>query len=61
MNLCAQCSLPLSLPQQLCPHHAIAADDWSAANKIMCDFLHRGRVPLRNETERSDDFWALDV
>jgi hypothetical protein len=29
------------------------------ANRIMCDFFHRGKVPPRLAVnERDDDFWA---
>jgi hypothetical protein len=62
-NRCAQCGLPVSGDSDLCPHHHAFGDgDWAAANRIMCDLLHRGvRPPRLNEVERnSDDFWAVD-
>jgi hypothetical protein len=37
----------------------VYGDDWAAANRIMCDFFHRKKVPPRlGRSERDDDFWA---
>jgi hypothetical protein len=37
----------------------VYGDDWAIANRIMCDFFHRGKVPPRlPQGERDDDFWA---
>jgi hypothetical protein len=36
----------------------VYGDDWAAANRIMCDFFHRKKVPPRlTRPEREDDFW----
>ena len=58
---CAQCGTELSGDAALCPHHhCVYGDDWAFANRIMCDFFHRGKVPARlTEPERSDDFWSI--
>lgn len=60
MSLCAACGLELYSDTALCPHHvATAGEDWAAANRIYCDFFHRGKVSERlTEQERADDFWA---
>ena len=60
MSLCASCGLQLSGDAGLCPHHhCVYGDDWAVANRIMCDFFHRGKIPPRlAQTERDDDFWA---
>ena len=60
MSLCASCGLQLSGDAGLCPHHhCVYGDDWAVANRIMCDFFHRKKVPPRlAQTERDDDFWA---
>lgn len=60
MSLCASCGLQLSGEAGLCPHHhCVYGDDWAVANRIMCDFFHRKKVPPRlPQTERDDDFWA---
>ena len=60
MSLCASCGLQLSGEAALCPHHhCVYGDDWAVANRIMCDFFHRKKVPPRlTATERDDDFWA---
>ena len=44
----------------MCPHHhCVYGDDWAVANRIMCDFFHRKKVPPRLvQTERDDEFWA---
>lgn len=57
MGLCASCGLSLSGDATLCPHHhAVYGDEWAAANRIMCDFLHRGVLPLRlTKRDRDDD------
>jgi len=60
MSLCASCGLQLSGDAGLCPHHhCVYGDDWAVANRIMCDFFHRRKVPPRlAQTDRDDDFWA---
>ena len=60
VSLCASCGLQLSGDAGLCPHHhCVYGDDWAVANRIMCDFFHRKKVPPRlPQTERDDDFWA---
>ena len=57
MTLCASCGLQLSGDAELCPHHhCIYSDDWAAANRIMCDFFHRRRLPPRlPEPDRVDE------
>lgn len=58
--MCALCGLPRRAGEALCPHHHTSHDPgWAVANRIMCDLLHRGKVPTRlNPEEREDDFWA---
>ncbi len=60
MSLCASCGLQLSGDAALCPHHhCVYGDNWAAANRIMCDFLHRGKPPRRlDAAERADDLWT---
>ena len=60
MSLCASCGLQLSGQAALCPHHhCVYGDDWAVANRIMCDFFHRKKVPPRlAQHDRDDDFWA---
>jgi hypothetical protein len=37
----------------------VYGDDWAEANRIMCDFFHRGKLPARlAQKERDDDFWS---
>jgi len=60
MSLCASCGLQLTGDAGLCPHHhCVYGDDWAVANRIMCDFFHRKKVPPRlSQNERDDEFWA---
>jgi hypothetical protein len=60
MSLCASCGLQLTGDAGLCPHHhCVYGDDWAVANRIMCDFFHRKKVPPRlSQSDRDDDFWA---
>lgn len=60
MSLCAQCGNDVPGAGDLCEFHTCAMpDDWATANRIMCDFLHRGRVPIRLAPEIRDEvFWA---
>ncbi len=40
--------------------HPSSAHDWAGANRIMCDFFHRRKVPRRlTQAERDDDFNAV--
>jgi hypothetical protein len=37
----------------------VYGDDWAVANRIMCDFFHRKKLPPRlTQNERDDEFWA---
>jgi hypothetical protein len=48
MSLCVECGYPTFEPEGLCAHHGIGyGDNWAMANRIMCDFLHRGIVSAR--------------
>jgi hypothetical protein len=61
MSLCASCGLQLSGAAGLCPHHHRVPYDegWAAASRIMCDLIHRKKVPPRlSFADRDDDDWA---
>ena len=46
MSLCVLCGQPLLGRDDVCAYHLYGnGDDWATANRIMCDFLHRGVVP----------------
>jgi hypothetical protein len=47
MSRCAQCGFELEASVELCSHHHVRDEDWAASNRIMCDFLHRGKEPAR--------------
>lgn len=57
MTLCASCGLDVYGDTALCPHHHAAyPDDWARANRIQCDFFHRGIAPKRlAESDRAED------
>jgi hypothetical protein len=55
---CPSCGLAIPDDVGLCPHHhdGYGCHDWAVANRIMCDFVHRRRVPRRlKRAERDDD------
>lgn len=42
----------------MCLHHASdLSDNWSEANRIWCDLLHRGIEPPRLPAEERREFW----
>lgn len=56
MSLCAVCSAPIAGADALCAAHPLWRDgDWAVANRLMCDFIHRGKVPPRHWSSESDD------
>lgn len=59
-TLCASCGLQLTGDLGLCPHHhCVYGDDWALANRIWCDFFHRGIAhPRLSPIEREDEWWA---
>lgn len=59
MSLCVVCVQSSPGAGSLCPYHVSSEQDWAVANRIMCDFFHRKKIPPRlPQTERDDDFWA---
>jgi len=47
-----------------CGYHALGdGGDWATGNRIMCDFIHRGMVPLapRDTSETSIDVLGMEV
>ena len=55
MPLCVQCGVPATGSAEICSHHALShGDDWAKANRIMCDFLHRGIIPPALPAEHED-------
>jgi hypothetical protein len=59
MSVCASCGLEIVDSAELCRHHVPQGDDWAQSNRIMCDFLHRKKIPPRVSQEgREDAFWA---
>ena len=47
MSICAVCVQSSGDAGNLCPYHVSADHEWSVANRIMCDFVHRAVVPRR--------------
>ena len=59
MGVCASCGLEITDSSELCRHHVSLGNGWAESNRIMCDFVHRQKVPARLDPERrSDEFWA---
>ncbi len=61
MSLCASCGLQLLGDFALCPHHhyhCVYGDDWAVTNRVMCDFIHRKKVPVRLPPGEREDSCA---
>ena len=59
MPLCVQCAQFTFGTAEICRHHVSGhGADLAAANRIMCDFLHRG-VVAPSPCERADDLELL--
>ena len=45
MSRCVNCGETVIEGRSLCPYHVMGnGDDWATANRIMCDFVHRGII-----------------
>jgi hypothetical protein len=65
LSLCALCASPTA-DAGLCTHHIFVFGDgssWATGNRIMCDFVHRGIVPLtpREVNDTSIDVLGMEV
>jgi hypothetical protein len=59
MRLCAACGLQIANTSELCPHHVPHGATWAESNRIMCDLIHRRKIPPRLDANaRSDELWA---
>jgi hypothetical protein len=47
MGICALCGTTIPLGVGICPHHITTDENWAVANRVFCDFLHRGVQPAR--------------
>jgi hypothetical protein len=45
MPRCACCGTSNPVGEAICAHHLRPEVDWAAANRIFCDFVHRGIEP----------------
>lgn len=60
MSTCASCGLEILADSGLCRHHISSGDNWAEGNRIMCDFLHRKKLPSRLAKEhREEKYWAM--
>lgn len=60
MSRCVRCGLLLESDHLLCPWHPLEfVDNWATANRIQCDFFHRGRLTGR-DSETLDEWLARD-
>jgi hypothetical protein len=56
MSVCAICGGPIAGKAGLCGGHALGADArWAMTNRVMCDLLHRGKLPVRIGTADLDE------
>ena len=59
MSVCACCGLAITDSSELCRYHLSNGDGWAQTNRIMCDFVHRRKIPARLAPDnRPDEFWA---
>ena len=63
MGLCAACGVRIPGDGTLCAHHVPGSGNhWAENNRLMCDLLHRGRVPSRlPPAEREEKFFDAEV
>lgn len=55
MNICLVCGMTVPAGTAVCPGHEIVADRaWSQSNRIICDFVHRGKEPPRLSREERE-------
>jgi len=47
MSVCIVCGQSNPDRDSLCSFHIAPEENWSTANRIMCDLLHRAVVPRR--------------
>ncbi|MBI3627570.1 MAG: hypothetical protein HY220_02380 [Candidatus Sungbacteria bacterium] len=48
--------------EALCPyHHSGLGANWAEGNRLMCDFIHRGRIPARlpKDLRSEDEVWIF--
>ena len=56
MNICVICASPIANEETLCSAHPLMHDhEWATANRQMCDFIHRGKVPPPGAREAWED------
>ena len=55
MNRCSECGVDLPSTLTLCLHHLYRDPAWAKTNRMMCDFLHRGRAPARLPWAEGED------
>jgi len=59
VSLRACCGQRVGDSGDLCGYHVLGdGSDWATGNRIMCDFVHRGIVPL---TPREVTYTSIDV
>jgi len=59
MPLCVPSAQSTLSTAEICCHHESGhGDDWATANRIMCDFLHRG-VVAPTQRKRDEDLDLL--
>ena len=62
---CSKCgaSLPEDYDMSICSHHPLEeSEKWSINNRIMCNYLHRGKpLPRLKSSERDLDDMTTEV
>ena len=59
MSTCAVCVESSPGGSGLCPYHISVEDGWAAANRIMCDLVHRAIAPRRLPASERDQVTVI--
>ena len=56
MSVCVQCGIERDDGALLCPQHERESlDTWAEGNRIICDWIHRGKLPERAPDPQAED------
>jgi hypothetical protein len=54
MSVCIVCGQSSPDRESFCSYHITPEENWSVANRIICDFVHRAIVPRRLPASERD-------
>jgi hypothetical protein len=59
MSFCVLCGASGPDDGNICSYHFVTDARWADANRIVCDFVHRGIVPVRLPPAQRDEITVL--